>query len=59
MEPKLKRLIVKYWEGRDDNWQRHSAYRIVQEMKKKELCKHDMDGYRKLLMGIQKLYRDK
>jgi len=52
MDKELIKLTKKYWSGTD------SQYAIAQEMKKKGLCKHDMDCYRKLLQGVEKVYRN-
>lgn len=56
---KIKYYAKKYWRGRDLNNEHHSAYAIAQDMKKANVCKHDMDCYRLLLKGVQQVYRDK
>ena len=55
---KIKYYSKKYWTSRDGNGVRLSAYSIAQDMKKAEICKHDMDCYRLLLKGVERVYRD-
>jgi len=52
MNKPLRDLTKEYWRGA-------TAYGTVQKMKAVDICKYDMDGYRILLMAIEKMYRDK
>lgn len=56
---KINYYAKKYWTGRDNDYKRYSAYSIAQDMKKAEVCKHDMDCYRLLLKGVERQFRDK
>lgn len=56
---KINQFAKKYWSGVTVTKDKVTAYRIAQEMKNEGLCKYDMDCYRKLLSGVERLYRDK
>lgn len=57
MNDNLEKHTKEYWEGIDTKGNKHSAYSTVQKMKKDNICKYDMDCYRKLLTCATKMYR--